>query len=366
MELSIAAVGDVGIIGTARLRARRDGYEHLLAPLRSRLTGADLGFANLEMPVGSPDLVRADRSAEFWHEAEVCVALAHCGIGVVSLANSHVMDCGPRGLEMTLEACRDAGIDTVGAGHNLEAARRPARRTIRGRELLILAYAQNVGDAARPDRAGVAPLDPEIMREDLRRWRGCADHLVVSVHWGSMYVDYPPPRVTETARLLAEEGADLVLGHHPHVLQGAQRLGRTLVLYSMGDIVFDAEAGDVVASVAREKRRESGVFTVRIAGVHGLDFDPILLDADGTPGEAEQEQAEMQVERLRQISSELSDASSAFARSAAPTLLRYELQSVGQLLRQGRFDRVLRVLFSVRPRHLAILWQGVRGRRPSR
>ena len=148
VELSIAAVGDVGIIGTARLRARRDGYEHLLAPLRSRLTGADLGFANLEMPVGSPDLVRADRSAEFWHEAEVCVALAHCGIGVVSLANSHVMDCGPRGLEMTLEACRDAGIDTVGAGHNLEAARRPARRTIRGRELLILAYAQNVTDHA--------------------------------------------------------------------------------------------------------------------------------------------------------------------------------------------------------------------------
>ena len=106
------------------------------------------------------------------------------------------------------------------------------------------------------------------MREDLKRWRSEADVLVVSAHWGSMYVDYPPPRVIELARVMSGL-ADVVLGHHPHVTQGFRREGRTLTLMSLGDAVFNGRAGDLQATVAAERRLESGVFTVLLAGSRG-------------------------------------------------------------------------------------------------
>jgi poly-gamma-glutamate synthesis protein (capsule biosynthesis protein) len=235
---------------------------------------------------------------------------------VVTLANNHTMDCGPEGLRLTLETSAAAGLKTIGAGANLEEARRPLLCEVRGRKVAWLAYGQIAEGAAERNRPGVSPLRSELVEEDLRRWRSQADLLVVSAHWGSMYVDYPPPRVTAMARLMADGGADLVLGHHPHVLQGIQRLGRTLVVYSLGDIAFNCRAGEILADVAGESRQESAVLTAR------------------------------------------------FSPEAAPRLLRYELDGARQLLRKGRLDRVLRLLLSIRPRHLPLLWQAVRRRKP--
>jgi Bacterial capsule synthesis protein PGA_cap len=201
--------------------------------------------------------------------------------------------------------------------------------------------------------------------EDLARWRPRADVLVVSAHWGSMYVDYPPPRVTELARAFEAGGADVVLGHHPHVLQGAERRGRTLVAYSLGDAVFNGRSGDFEAEVAAKLRLESAVFTVLACdGAHGLEVAPLLLDRDGFPAAPGAAAERAQAERFAKLSAGLADAAARFAAEGAPLLLRYELQSLGTYVRQGRWDRVVKLLGSVRPRHLPLLWQAVvrRGR----
>ncbi|HTR97856.1 MAG TPA: CapA family protein, partial [Candidatus Acidoferrales bacterium] len=192
------------------------------------------------------------------------------------------------------------------------------------------------------------------------RWRGEADWLVVSTHWGSMYVDYPHPRVLATARALADAGADVVLGHHPHVMQGAERLGRTLVLYSLGDGVFNSHAGDFHATVADAVRPLSGVFTATLAsGAHGLALAPHVLDPDGFAAPADAATATRIVERVRALSAGLAQGGVRFAAESAPTLLRYELEGIGHYLRQGRLDKIARVLLSVRPRHAPLLWQAI-------
>jgi hypothetical protein len=361
--LVLAAVGDVGIVGSARSRAVREGWDAPFAALRPALAAAGLGFANLEFPVGARDWVRAGRSDEFFHDAEVPAALARAGVHVVSLANNHMMDCGERGLARTLETCRAAGLACVGAGPDLEAARQPARFERGGRRIVVLAYAATVGDAAGPGQPGVAPLDPSLIAADLARWRAEADVLVVSAHWGSMYVDYPPPRVTEMARAIVDAGADVILGHHPHVLQGVERRGRAAVLYSLGDVAFNCHAGDFHAEVAARTRLESAAFTVT-AGPDGIavDAEPLRLDADGFPSACGPADAAAQFARLASLGSGLADAGRAFAAEGAPLLLKYELQSLRTYLRQGRWDRVGKLLGQLRPRHVPLLWQAVGGR----
>lgn len=359
-RLRLAALGDVGVIGAARARARREGYDAVFAALASALGRADLGFANLEFPVADEGWVRPGRSREFRHDPEVVPALARAGVRLLSLANNHVMDCGPRGLERTLEACAAAGIAVAGAGGDLAAARAPARVTAAGQRVVLLAYGTPSAGQARPGAAGHAPLEPELVRADLARWRAEADVLVVSVHWGSMYVDYPPPRVLELAAALAAAGADLVLGHHPHVLQGFRRDRRCLTLFSLGDAAFNCRAGDFEAGVAAATRLESGVFTVTLAEVPGLGFEPRLLDHDGWPTVPDAARAAAQRARLEALSAGLAEAGARFAAESAPRLLRYELESLGHYLRRGRLDRVVRLLGGIRPRHLPLLWQALR------
>ncbi len=123
---------------------------------------------------------------------------------------------------------------------------------------------------------------------------------------------------------------------------------------------FNARSGDFEAEVAAAKRVESGVFVVRAAaGAHGLDVAPLRLDRDGFPAAPEPEVAAAQVARLVELSAGLANGAANFAASGAPTLLKYELQSLGTYVRQGRWDRVVKLLGSVRPRHLPLLWQAV-------
>jgi len=362
---TLAALGDIGVVGSARSRVAREGWDAPFVPLVGALQQADLAFANLEFPIGERGWVLPGRSDEFFQDAPVAAALVRAGVRVVSLANNHMMDCGPRGLERTLSVCREAGLATVGAGADLSAARTPWRVTLRGRRLVLLAYGTAARDAATAGEPGIAPLDPDMLREDLLRWRREADLLVVSAHWGSMYVDYPPPRVLEAAQVIADAGADVVLGHHPHVLQGAERRGRTLIAYSLGDTVFNCRAGDFHTAVAAEKRLESGVFTVHFASrAHGVELLPTRLDADGIPVAASGAEAEAIQARWRAISAGLAEGGAAFARESASTLLQYELQSLATYVRQGRWGRVLRLLGQVRPRHLSVIWNALRrGRR---
>ncbi len=361
--LTVAAIGDIGVIGTGRARARRDGYDSALVPLRPALEGSDLVFGNLEMPVGEPSWVEPGRSPEFHHDADLIPALRRLGLRLVSLANNHILDCGARGLDRTREACEAAGLVCFGAGRNLDEARRPARLEVAGRSVVALGYASaGTQSAAGANRPGPAPLDRDRIAEDLAEWRPRCDLLLVSVHWGSMYVDYPPPRVLELAALLESSGVDLVLGHHPHVTQGFRRRGRTLTLFSLGDAIFNSASGDFRSSVGAETRRMAGVFTARLAESPGLDYAAFQLDADGFPHPAGVEQQTAHRSRLERISGGLEEGARRFHDEAAPDLLRYELESIGHWLRRGQLDRIAGLIGTIRPRHLKLLWRALRAR----
>ncbi|MFT4974220.1 MAG: poly-gamma-glutamate capsule biosynthesis protein CapA/YwtB (metallophosphatase superfamily) [Myxococcota bacterium] len=276
----MVAVGDLlihrRVKNTAKARASEhgnDGFDWVFAEMKPLLSGADLAFANLETPV-APDHHRGIRGEIFNAPAGVIGAIADAGIDVVSFANNHTFDQGPAGIVETLERLEAAGVAVAGSGRSCAEASSPVRLEVNGVRVALLAVTDlmNIDERAGedapctfvagpicssdcgPDRDAIHyAIDRERLAEAITAARVGADAVVVSFHWGDEYRTVPLPLYTETAPILIELGADVVLGHHPHVLQPLARHtaedGREgLIVYSLGNFVSDMGASYSPAS----------------------------------------------------------------------------------------------------------------------
>lgn len=171
-------------------------------------------------------------------------ALRKFGMKWFVRANNHAMDFGERGRSETDAALRKAGIAWTGAGKDLDTARKPLWIEKAGVKLGILSRTTTYPFEAwaTPERAGVAPADFPSMKADLAELRGSDAFAIVALHWGEELSLEPRPLHREMARALREGGADLVIGHHPHILQRVERIGAPLspfnVFYSLGNLAF--------------------------------------------------------------------------------------------------------------------------------
>jgi poly-gamma-glutamate synthesis protein (capsule biosynthesis protein) len=168
-------------------------------------------------------------------------ALTDAGIDIVTIANNHIFDFGEEGFFDTISYLDSIGVKHVGAGRNADEAYRPVVMKVRGRRVGFLAY-YGGGEApgAGTHRSGVA-------RRELRRivsaiaglkQEALADYIVVNLHWGTEKAKAPDEGQRAFARALVRAGADAVIGHHPHVLQGIERYHGGLIAYSLGNLIF--------------------------------------------------------------------------------------------------------------------------------
>ena len=253
---TIAAVGDVLMHGAVKEAAadhrapgNDDGYGWLWAPVADLLAGADLTFANLESPV-APRAGQGSRSFVFNAGPAVVTGLRHAGVDLVSVANNHIFDQGRPGFEETLAVLDAHGLRFVGAGPAGQEAG-PRVVEVNGLRIAFLGYARffnQSGNDCPPPARGPRPclkaslLDPERAVADVRAAASAADAVVVSLHWGEEYQTEPRQTDVALAHRLADAGAVLVLGHHPHVLQPLELYVRpdgspSLIAYSLGNFV---------------------------------------------------------------------------------------------------------------------------------
>jgi hypothetical protein len=281
------------------------GFSWLFSPIADLLSAADVTFANLETPV-APDSGAGGRPFVFNAPPEVISALRRAGVDVVSVANNHAFDQGRSGFEETLRRLDEAGMTAVGAGPP-ERAAGPVRVESGGLTLSFLGFAHffnQEGNACPPPRASGAPcvqvalLDRGRAVEAVRAAAAEADAVVVSLHWGVEYEQQPRAADAELARALADAGALVVLGHHPHVLQPIELYRRAdgraaIIAYSLGNFVSNQSRkyvhGVTPESVAATRdgallrvglaRRDYGRGVVRVE-VDGADFLPLWTDND--------------------------------------------------------------------------------------
>jgi poly-gamma-glutamate capsule biosynthesis protein CapA/YwtB (metallophosphatase superfamily) len=279
--ITIVAVGDLLFDSRPRRMIDAKGPAAPLAKVASRLSRADLTIANLESTLsnrGAPVLGKP-ASLIFNGNPKGALTLASAGIDVVSNANNHAMDHGRIALADTIAALDKAGIKHAGAGMNTTQAWAPAYLVVKGRRIAYIAATQIVPSYFLPSatRAGVANgHDMKRLVATVKAARKKADIVIVSVHWGIERSYTANAGQKHDARALIDAGADLVLSHHPHVLQGIDTYKGKLIAYSLGNFLFPYKSAS---------GRESFIlgFEYGRKGVANITAVPVYLGAWGEP-----------------------------------------------------------------------------------
>jgi gamma-polyglutamate biosynthesis protein CapA len=235
-------VGDLMFARHVERVAEERGYDWLLAPIAPVLQ-ADYVTGNLEQAISDrrDELPEADKLIHLASDPQAARAIADAGFTTLALANNHLMDHGIPGLRDTIEALDAVGLAHAGAGESLDDAAEVTYGEHGGLTVATLSFSDAwvVGFVARAFQGGVLDADENRTTRLIQEARANADLVVVHFHWGTEYGFAPNRDQRDLAQLAAAAGADIVVGHHPHVLQRVERIGDTLVLYSLGNFVFD-------------------------------------------------------------------------------------------------------------------------------
>ncbi len=240
-EFTLVAGGDVlpGCWLNSYLERHGDDYPYTaIAPI---FQAANIGLVNLECPLSHRGLRYRKKKFTFRAKPTAAAALYRAGINAVSLANNHMLDFGPTALFDTIEALDQAGVACAGAGANLPEARRPACIYLPGCGFIaMLSYSLTYPSAfwATANRPGTALARIPYLQEDVSSAAAWADLVVVCFHWSGELVTHPRAYQLQYGHAAIDAGAKLVIGTHPHILQGMEWYHNGLIVYSLGNLAF--------------------------------------------------------------------------------------------------------------------------------
>jgi len=263
-KVTLALLGDISL--ARGVQPNTDAFSALAVQLSS----ADLALANLESPLdpkGTPEEQATSASSyNLCAPAENTKMLKAWGLDLLSLANNHALDCNPDGLTQTMAALESQKLIGIGFPRINGAMSSPYQQKVNGLSLAFLAF----DDVTQP-------IDIEAAAAEVQSAKNQGALVVVSVHWGTEYQAGASPRQKEVAQALAQAGATLIWGHHPHVLQPSEWIetenGSTLVFYSLGNALFDAYG---LADTSR-----SALILVKVDrhGIVDVQVVPFVIDA---------------------------------------------------------------------------------------
>ncbi|WP_321430912.1 CapA family protein [uncultured Methanolobus sp.] len=272
--VSLVAVGDIMLgdhpicighgVGSS-LKCKEAG--NLFSNVSHLLCKADITFGNLECILSDIDINLKSLSSVSLRGAEKSIyELKSAHFNVVSIANNHVLEHGEFSLKRSKKLLQQHGICAIGVAESKKESRKVFVMNIKGIRIGFLAY------CLIRDKTAYCSVDNEKeIIDDVRNATSKVDILIVSMHWGDEFIRNPSPHQVELGHAIIDAGAKIILGHHPHVLQGVEEYNGGIIAYSMGNFVFD---------MWQKKMRESMILQCEFSKDRILKYDiiPVLID----------------------------------------------------------------------------------------
>jgi poly-gamma-glutamate synthesis protein (capsule biosynthesis protein) len=298
--LSVMAVGDMQFDRRVKELIGREGGEAPLRHVANHLATADITVGNLESPLSANGSPWPGKDVHFRGDPRGIEGLKTSDFTFLSLGNNHILDYGAEALMDTVASLDLAGIGHAGAGIDRAAAWKPAVATYGDTTVAFLSFSHILpaGFVSTKDKAGLAAgrTDMSAVTEAIREAKAGHDYVIVSFHWGVEYVDDANGDQVRDGRAAIDAGADMVLSHHPHVIQGIEFYNDGVIAYSLGDFVFDhysRKTGE--AFILEAELGPHGVAEVRAV--------PVYLQSIGQPKVVAGTEATAILQRLGRISS---------------------------------------------------------------
>lgn len=281
--VTLAAVGDLMFGDSPQVcgsgvasQIRRHGPSFPLRHVAERLRAADITLGNLEIVISAHDWKTTSFDRRIYRgQPESLDGLEDAGVDVVSVCTNHMMQHGQEGLDETIGLLRDRGIEIIGADCPHLDLGNASFLERDGLRFGFLAFNDQPQQYDLSPPAWPTP-DLDLIREAVLGIRDQVDVVVVTLHWGDEFIDTPSPDQVELGHALIDAGVDILIGHHPHILQGVERYKGGVIAYSLGNFVYDQW---------QLRLRRSMILRLDVRGARDIDceLEPVLINKTHQP-----------------------------------------------------------------------------------
>ena len=309
-NVTLLLTGDI-VLGGEFLKYKNEqnvSYEYPFRNLKKVFEEADIVFGNLECPLSKGGVIRADKGSILYAPPESVSALKYLNYNILSLGNNHINDYGEGGLTKTIEILKNEKIPFFGAGRNIKEANKEVIIERTGLKICFLGYTTDethvksiIADA---DNAGCVFYDFKKIGEDIERVKSQSDMICISLHWGHEHYLYPSPGQVKLAHQIIDAGAHIVIGHHPHIIQGFERYKHGVIFYSLGNFFFPnyydksgylhkwrEESNKSIIAKCQASKGKMGVVEILFGFMHA-DYQVVILNGK------EEEEAFLEIDEI--------------------------------------------------------------------
>lgn len=234
--ISVLFTGDFCPIGRISQQINNNIYNDFIDILKNN----DLNITNLECPLCDSNTIKLPKIGPNLRANRNSIELLRAGgFNLLTLANNHILDYGEAGLKSTIELCQQNNIEVLGAGENIQQARKIYYKVIANIKIAIINFAENEFSTTNSNNAGANPLDLINNYNDIKNAKENSDYVFVVIHGGHEGYNLPSPRMKKTYRFFVDAGASAIICHHTHCYSGYEIYKKSPIFYSLGNFIFD-------------------------------------------------------------------------------------------------------------------------------
>jgi poly-gamma-glutamate synthesis protein (capsule biosynthesis protein) len=285
-KIILVFTGDNLLAGRMQGYIKKYGPDYPYEKVKDILQKADLAFGNLENPLTnytkstpakSPTSIKAKKNFIFKSEPKQSAKIIkEAGFDILSLANNHMMDYCAQGLEDTILALKKEKIEFVGAGENFDKAVLPEIIDIKGIRVGFFASSliRYSHFCATKDNPGINCFNEVFLIKAIESLKNKVGLIVVSLHWGKEGNYFPEEYQKKIARKLIEAGTDIIIGHHPHRIQGIEIYQGKVIAYSLGNFMFCGKSKNLESAILKIEVEEKKISDIKILPILIPDCQP--------------------------------------------------------------------------------------------